>query len=208
VSGVTALGPLDQAGDRRQPLEVRRDVRADAGEDRALRPEERVADERRDRARRDRERDVVLLHPVGGDLHQQLVPTRERSTPVLPQAFVGEADGPELPEDADVAGAQVLVQVGARRQVLLGERLRPGEERALALEQALVLAVEDGDEELLLSAEVVVDEGEPDAGRLGDRPRRRPGLAVGREDVPGRVEDLLPRVGPAGAAAVDLPGRA
>src|SRR5579862_4898558 len=96
-SGPTALGPVDEPRDRRQPLEVRSDVRRDPGEDLALGPEERVPDERRERARRDGEADVELRHPLRRDLDEELAPPGDRISPLFAQPFVCEAHGPELP---------------------------------------------------------------------------------------------------------------
>ena len=79
-------------------------------------------------------------------------------------------------------------------------------ERALALEQRLVLALEHRDQQALLAAEVVVDEREADA-----RPRSAtarvlvPPCAVLDEHVARRVEDPVRRVAcAADGPAVDL----
>ena len=69
------------------------------------------------------------------------------------------------------------------------ERLGAGEHPPLALEQPVVLRLEDREDELLLAAEVVVDLAERDARRLGDGPRREVGVALGEEARPGGGED-------------------
>jgi hypothetical protein len=113
-------------------------------------------------------------------------------------------DRPELPQDAHVPRAQVLVEVRARGPPLVRHRAGAREEFALPLEQAVVLAGEHLGEQLLLSLEVVVDEGELNSRAFRDRPRRRLCVAVGRERVARRVEDQRLRVGASGPAQIDL----
>ena len=146
----------------------------------------------------------MLGLPLGGDLREQLPPAGDHRPPCRRQSLVGEADRPQLPEDADVPGTQVLAEVGARRQPLLGERPGPREHVALPLQQPGVLAGEDCGEQLLLAAEVVVDERGLDAGHLGDSPRRRRRVPVLGQHLSRRVEDLGTRVLAAGAAQVDV----
>ena len=107
---------------------------------------------------------------------------------------VGPAGGDHLLEDPDVARFEVRVEEVAGALPLDPERLRPGEHRALALEQPLVLGVEDGQDELLLAAEVVVDLAERDLGGLGDRAGREVGVAVGEQASPGRPRGSRARV--------------
>ena len=144
----------------------------------------------------------MLGRPVRCDALEQLAPALDRRPPPRRERGVAEPLGPELPEDANVAGAEVLAEIGAGLAPFVRQRLRPGEQLPLALEQAFVLDIEDGGEKLLLATEVVVDERELHAGALGDRTCRRPGCPVFGEHVAGRRQDQQPGVVPAGPPQV------
>ena len=122
---------------------------------------------------------------------------------------------PELPEDADVARAEILSEVGAYRAPLPGERLSAGIERPLALEQALVLVLEDGGEQAALAAEVVVDERELDAPLLATarvvaaKPRSPPRRRLRDRDLSVIIahhagEELIIAATTGGAGAVSI----
>ena len=137
---------------------------ADAREHLRLGAEERICNERCECAGRDRQLYVLLVAPCSCDLGEEFAPSRHGGAPTGSQAGIREADGPELPQDPDVSGAQVLTKIGARSQPLLGEGLRASEELSLPSEQELILPVEHGSEQLLLAAEVVMDEREANTG--------------------------------------------
>ena len=130
------------------------------------------------------------------DLGQQPVPAADELAHGRGDLRVRPAGRDHLLEHADVARLEVLLEEVARLLPLAPQRLGPGVHRALALEEAGVLALEDGEDELLLAAEVVVDLAERDLGGLGDgrgsrgsRSRRRAGV------VPGGGEDGRAGVG-------------
>ena len=186
---------------------MRRLLLRDAGQDLGLGAQEGVPDEGRERARRDRQVEVELRFPLLRDAGQQVPPARDRISPVPRQLLVREPDGPQLPEDAHVARAEVLAQVGAGGAPLFGQGLRSREQSSLTLEEALVLPLENLGEQVLLAAEVVVDERELHVGAIGDRARRGACVAVFRKRVAGGIQDQDPCVLPSRSAQIDLLGR-
>ena len=102
---------------------------------------------------------------------------------------IGPAGGDHLLEDPDVAGLDVGVEEVAGELPADPQRLRRVEHRALAFEEPVVLGGEDGQDELALRSEVVVDLAERDAGRLGHGPGREIGVAVGEQAVAGGGQD-------------------
>ena len=89
----------------------------------------------------------------------------------------------KLPEDADVAGADIFTQVGASGSPLLGQRPGSRVQGLLALQEPRVLALEQGRQQTAAAAEVVVDERQPHAGSLRHRARGRRRPAVHRRGI-------------------------
>ncbi len=150
---------------RVEHLAVRGLLRAHPREQLDLDPVEEVRHQRRGRARRQRQ----VVARAAGPTPRTPTSSRSRQPPTARrqprlELLVGQPRRPELPQHAHVARADVLVEEVAGRAPLLGERAGLGVERALALEQLLVLALEHGHEQPLHAAEVVVDERERDAG--------------------------------------------
>jgi hypothetical protein len=169
---------------------VRRLVLGHAGEKLHLRALERVGDERRERPRRHRQLDPGLGGPGRDDAREQVAPPGHRFAPAARELLVREPGGPELPEDAHVARAEVLAEVTARRAPFLGERLVALVEGTLPREQAGVLLLEQRGEERPLAAEVVVDEREAHVRPVGDGAGGRACVAVVAEKIARRVQDL------------------
>ena len=134
---------------------------------------------------------------------EQVAPAADRPPPAVLELLVGQPRRPQLPQHAHEAGADVHVEEVAGRAPLVGQRPGLGIERALALEQLRVLALQHRDQQALLAAEVVVDERERDAGLLRHRARARAAGAVLDQHLARRVEDLQPGLLPADGASVD-----
>jgi hypothetical protein len=75
-------------------------------------------------------------------------------------------------EDPDIAGAQVGIEELAGTIPSNPQRLRCVVHVGLAFQQPLVLDSEDGQDELALRAEVIVDLAERHAGRSAHAPGR------------------------------------
>ena len=151
---------------------MRRFVFGDAGEDFDFGAFEEAADERRERSRAHRERDILLgLEAVQAGL-DEVAPAALGGAPAFGEFGVADSCGPEFPEYAYVAGADVFAQVVAGRSPLVGEGALVGEQGVLAFEQAVGEVFEHGHQQPALGAEVVVDEREPGAARWRRRASR------------------------------------
>ena len=144
----------DQRGAGLERLEVRGFVLGDAGEDLDLSALEEAAEQRGKGAWAHRQPDAPLGLEALEACLDELAPAALGSAPAFGELGVGESCGPQLPEDSDVAGADVLAQVVAGGAPLLGEGTAVVEHRPLAVEQTLREVLENGKEQAALGAEV------------------------------------------------------
>ena len=100
--------------------------------------------------------------------------------------------GDHLLEDPHVAGLEVRLEEVAGALPTLPERLRPGVHRRLPFQEPRVLARQDGQDELLLRTEVVVDLAQRHVRQLGDATSREPRVAVLEQRPPGGEDDRRP----------------
>jgi hypothetical protein len=95
-----------------------------------------------------------------------------------------------LAAHAHEPGGEVVLVELARRGPLLGEAARGAVHPVLALEQLAVRLVEHRDHQLVLAAEVVVDERVVDAGVAADLAHAERGVALRDQAAERRLEDL------------------
>src|SRR5437899_10447691 len=125
---VAALDRLDERGAGIECLEVRRLLLGHAGQDFGFGSLEEIDDERRKSTGGHRQVEIELGRPPRGDAFEQRAPAGQRLAPAAGKLLVGQAGGPQLPEDAHVAGPEVLAKVRAGGAPLRRERLGPGVE--------------------------------------------------------------------------------
>jgi hypothetical protein len=120
----------------------------------------------------------ALLDLATGDVGEHAEPAADHGADGGRHLSVGPAGGDHLLEDPDVAGLDVLIEEVACPLPADPQRLRGIEHLALAVQQPRILGIEDGEDELSLRTEVVVDLAERNAGGLGDRSRGQVGVAL------------------------------
>ena len=105
---------------------------------------------------------------------------------------IGPAGGDHLLEDPDIARLDIDIEEVAGALPADPERQWLIEHLALPLEEPDVLRLEDGQDELSLRPEVVVDLAKRDVRELGDATRRQPGIAVLEKGATGGGDDRRP----------------
>ena len=131
------------------------------------------------------ERGERVAHRVGHHLPPRLDAQHE----LLAQARVGEARGPQLGLQPHEAGGEVALVEAARLRPLLGEAPGRRIHALLALQQPPVRLVEHRDDELVLAAEVVVDERVVDPRVPGDLAHAQRRVALLHQPAERGVED-------------------
>src|SRR5215207_227776 len=132
---------------------------------------------------------------LAGHLGQEHVPVGEQFADRVADLGVGPAGGQHLLEHAHVARLQVVLQKVAGLLVALPERLVLGVHAGLALQQAVVLLGEQGDDERALGAEVVVELAQRHPRLLGHLAGGEAGVAVGQQAAPGGLDDARAGIG-------------
>src|SRR5207253_9178885 len=113
-------------------------------------------------------------YATGPDLFPGAVPRPE----FLPQLRIGQPRRPELGLQPHEARGEVGLIEAPRLRPFLREPARAAVHLLLAREQLAVRLVEHGDDELVLGAEVVIDERVVHAGVPGDLPGAERGIAL------------------------------
>jgi len=119
---------------------------------------------------------------------------------------VRPAGGDQLLQHPHIAGVQVVLEEVAGLLVALPQRRVLGVHAPLAVQAALVLLLEQGQDQTLLGAKVVVQLTDRHPGLLSHLAGRQPSIAVGQESAPRRVKDE--RVGVQGRGSGIRHGRA
>ena len=112
---------------------------------------------------------------------QQFEPAAQVAAHRLGDFGARQACRDHLVQDADIAGRQIIIEEIAGALPTVPQRHRCGECRRLALQQALVQMVEQGQEQPFLGTEMIVDLAERNAGDLGNAARRQIGIAASIE---------------------------
>jgi hypothetical protein len=139
-----------------------------------------------------------------GHLGQQGKPAAQQLADRFADLAVGPSRGDRLLQDPHIAGVQVVLEVVAGLLVALPQRQILGIHALLAGQAALILLLEQGQNQALLGAEVVVELAERHPGLLGHLAGRQARVAVGQQPAPRRVKDECAGVHARAAASVKV----
>lgn len=138
-----------------------------------------------------RKRSEPSVHPfrLPSDIRNQIEPSSEEPARRGADLGIRPPGGDHLLQHPDVARVEIVLQVVTGLLVALPQRRRLLVQAGLPVQSAPVLLLEQGEDQPLLRAEVVVDLAEGDPGSIRDLAGGQPRVPLGQQLLSRGLED-------------------